>query len=254
MEQENKCTHQGHPESETQKNIDKYGLQVIAVEASDYLPSFVYSIGLTETYKHPEIICFGLSPQLGMNIINDVADLIKNGEIIEIGKVYHNIFKETPATFVKVDNRNIVDYFGVAIRHYQNNPFEALQLVWSDRNGKFPWEEDFEEDFLYKQPLLDRNVEFKFLEPKNLAIFTTRQWLENKQPILRVVHDEDGDWQFLTGDQMPDDIRIVALQELTKRDLTLNEVFDLEYGESAERDSLGGEWTRYDESEEEEES
>jgi hypothetical protein len=81
-------------------------------------------------------------------------------------------------------------------------------------------------------------------EPKNLTTFTTRQWLEDHKPILRVVHDNDGDWQFLTGDQMPEDIKIVALEELIKRDGTLNEVFDLEYGEEAEREIVGGRWER----------
>lgn len=96
---------------------------------------------------------------------------------------------------------------------------------------------------MYKQPLLDRNADFKFNEPKNLTVFTTRQWIEEQKPILRVVHDKDRDWQFLTG-EMAEDIGIAALAELIKRDHTLNEVFDLEYGEEAERDFLGGKWTR----------
>jgi hypothetical protein len=82
------------------------------------------------------------------------------------------------------------------------------------------------------------------MESKNLGIFTTRQWLELNKPILRVIHDTDGDWQFLTGDQMPDDIRIVALEQMTKRDKTLNNVFNLDYGEEAERKSIDGEWVR----------
>ncbi len=92
--------------------------------------------------------------------------------------------------------------------------------------------------------MLDRNADFKFREAKNLATFTTRQWIEQRKPILRVIHDSDGDWQFLTRDQMPDDIKIVGLEQLVLRDKTLNEVFDLEYGEEAERDFVGGKWTR----------
>lgn len=88
------------------------------------------------------------------------------------------------------------------------------------------------------------NAEFKFREPKNLTTFTTRQWLELRKPILRAIHEHDGDWQFLTGDQIPEDIRIVALEQLVLRDKTLNEVFDLDYGEAANRDSIGGHWTR----------
>ena len=92
--------------------------------------------------------------------------------------------------------------------------------------------------------MLDRNVDFKFKEQKNLGIFTTRQWLELNQSILRVVHDLDGDWQFLTGDQMPDDIRLVALEQMVIRDKTLNEVFNLDYGYSAERKFIGDEWIK----------
>ena len=198
-----------------------------------------------EKYNHPEIICFGLPTDLAHLIINDVANLIKNGEKITSYQDYDDqFFKESRAQFLPVDFRNIDDYFGGALNYYQHNKFSALQLVWTDRNDKFPWEDGFEEKFIYDQPLLDRNADFKFREAKNLGIFTTRQWLDHNRPILRVVHDTDGDWQFLTGDQEPDDIRIVALEQMVLRDPSLNEVFDLDYGQAAERDSIGDSWTK----------
>lgn len=243
-DKEHKCVDRNELLEKAKLNIDKFGLQVIMVSSTSYSPSFAYSIGLWETYKHPEIICFGLSDNLGHEIINDVAEIIKQGTTIKVGENYTGIFKDSRAEFLKVDKRNIEDYFGVALEHYKGRQFEALQLIWTDRNDKFPWEENFEKEFLYKQPLLDRNADFKFREPKNLTTFTTRQWLELGKPILRVVHDHDGDWQFLTGDQMPEDIKIVALEELILRDKTLNNVFDLDYGESADRNSLGGQWTK----------
>ena len=87
--------------------------------------------------------------------------------------------------------------------------------VWADRNDKFPWEEGFEEVFRYKQPLLDRNAEFKFREPANLCVFTSRQHLEENKPILYVVQDHDGDWQFVTGDLVtPEDRRVVVLEQM----------------------------------------
>ena len=43
---------------------------------------------------------------------------------------------------------------------------------------------------------------------------------------------------------MPEDIRLVALEQMVIRDSTLNEVFDLDYGYSMDRDSIGGEWTK----------
>jgi len=243
-EESHKCGNGDELLAKTALNIEKFGLQVIMVFATEYSPSFAYSVGLLQSYGHPEVICFGLKTDLMHILINDVAEIIKKGETIEVGRAYSNIFDNSTAEFLKVAPGNIGDYFNVAIRHYGNNHFPAIQLVWTDRNDKFPWEKDFEEEFIYKQPLLDRNTDFKFREARNLAVFTTRQWLDLQQPILHVVHNKDGDWQFLTGDQMPEDIRIVSIEGMIRKDITLNEVFDLNYGQSANRLHIGGEWTR----------
>jgi hypothetical protein len=103
--------------------------------------------------------------------------------------------------------------------------------------------------------LLDRNASFKFRESKNLAVFTTRQWLDFQQPIVEVVHDHNGDWQFLTGDQGFEDMKMITLHQIVQRDPTLNEVFNLDYGEAANRTAIGGKWLRskIEENEEEEE-
>jgi len=241
---DHKCIDKSELLARTKDNIKKYGLQVIMVGSTNYLPSFAYSIGLYTTYKHPEIICFGLPNSLGHAIINDVANLIKGGESIETYKNYDNIFKDSRAEFLPVDERSIKDYFGGALNFYETIKFPAYQLVWTDRNDKFPWEDNFEEEFLHDQPLLDRNADFKFREAKNLGIFTTRQWLELGKPILRVVHDKDGDWQFLTGDQLPEDIRLVSLEQMILKDKTLNDAFNLDYGEATERKFIGDKWTR----------
>lgn len=229
---------------QTRENIQQFGLEVIMVHPGKYLPGFAYSVGLTETYHHPEICCFGLPSKLAHEIINDIAEMIKNGQRIQTGIDYTTIFEGSKAVFLPVDHENIGDYFNVALVHYDERELDVLQLIWTDRNDRYPWEADFEEQFLYDQPLLDRNAAFKFYEPKNRTAFTTRQWLEEHKPILVVAHDHEGDWQFLTGDQEPEDIRIVALEQVVLRDPSLNELFDLEFGERAFRDVAGGEWTR----------
>ena len=43
---------------------------------------------------------------------------------------------------------------------------------------------------------------------------------------------------------MPEDIKVVALEQLVQRDKTLNDVFELGYGEAADRDYIGGQWTK----------
>ena len=52
---------------------------------------------------------------------------------------------------------------------------------------------------------------------------------------------------------MPEDIKTVALEQLVLNDKTLNDVFDLNYGEAADRDSIDKPWTRSKVDKEEEE-
>jgi hypothetical protein len=225
-------------------NVEKFGFSVILIDATDYLPSFGYTVGLLKKYNHPELIAFGLSTKNLHAILNIGAELVKNGQILTLEKVYEDFFENGNAQFLSVDSRNVPDYFGYAIWFNKTKDFPSVQLVWADRKGNYPWAEGFESDLANKQPLLDRNADFKYKESRNLAVFTTRQHLDMDKPILRVIHDKDGDWQFLSGDQMPDDARVVALEEMVKRDSSLNDLFNLDYGECADRESFGAPWVR----------
>ena len=98
-EKDHHCPSRDELLAQTKTHIDKYGLQVILVSGSGYSPSFAYSIGLFETYRQPEVICFGLSEKLGHQIINDVAELIKNGEVITTYTNYDTIFKDSRPYF-----------------------------------------------------------------------------------------------------------------------------------------------------------
>lgn len=225
-------------------HIREQGHHIAMVPPSDYLPSCAYTIGLMESYGHPELICFGMPLEILQVLLNDIAAQLKAGRKLQLYQPEADIFEYCAATFLPVDERNLGDYFGLALDHYEGKPLSAWQMVWPDANEHFPWEEGFDEQYSNLQPLLDRNAEFKFLEQSNLGIYTSRQWLEEGKPILMVLHDEEGDWQFLTGEEEDEDIRIVALASIVKSDLSLNAVFDLEYNECAERESVDALWKR----------
>ena len=180
------------------------------------------------------------------NILNYGIEMVKRGHRFKIKKKYDDFFgSERICSILRVDQRSIEDYFGYAIWYNQGQDFRALEFVWSDENRKFPWKRGFDKRLRYLQPLLDRNYNFKFLESEDLEVYTTRQYLDLKKPILCVVHEEDGDWQFLTGDPIVEgDIRPVRLGKLVKQDLSLNGAFNLDYGEYAEREAVGAAWRR----------
>jgi hypothetical protein len=241
-----KDNHEQH-NLETEKaiidNIEKFGCHLALIEDDNYLPGFVYSIGLFKNYNHPEIICFGLKSNVMGTIINHVCDLIKKGENFAVGKLYAEFLEGYNVQFIKVNEEYYPNYLGYATWFYDKSfDFPVLQLVWPDMQNNFPWDKDFNPDFTRRQPLLDRNTDFKFYEKRNLGVYTTKQIFQG-EPILYVYHNENGDWQFHASDNPKiEDAILVCLEEIIKLDPSVNNIYHLQYGWSASRKSPEEDW------------
>lgn len=224
-------------------NIEEFGCHISLLEADNYLPAFVYSIGLYKKYAHPEIICFGMKTEVMASLINHACDLIKGGEVLSPGKLYPGFLEGFKIQFIEVDKAFYHNYLGYAGWFYDMSfDFPALQIIWPDKQNNFPWDESFNADWKFKQPLLDRDTDFKFYEEKNLGIYTTKQAL-NGDPILYVYHNQNGDWQFHTSlEPNINDAKLVCLKELTNLDPSINEIYHLQYGWSAWRNSVTDDW------------
>jgi hypothetical protein len=84
-----------------------------------------------------------------------------------------------------------------------------------------------------------------FRQPRNEAALTTRQVIEEGEPILTVVHDaETGLWQFLpAGTVDKKDLVFVALSAAYfLNDRTIGQVAKLPLGWHAERSAVGQPW------------
>ncbi|AXY75987.1 DUF4262 domain-containing protein [Paraflavitalea soli] len=224
-------------------NIEKYGCHLALLEPDNYLPGFAYTIGLFKRFGHPEIICFGLKTEILGSLLNEACNRIMNGETLTTNKLYSGFLGGHQIQFLQVDKEHYQNYVGYAGWFYdQTFDFPLLQLVWPDKQGHFPWDKDFNADWKFKQPLLDRNTDFKFYEERNLGVYTTKQAFEG-DPILYIYHNDDGDWQFHTSlDPALDDAQLVCLEEITKLDPSINEIYHLQYGWWAWRDSKDDEW------------
>lgn len=224
-------------------NIEKFECHLALIEDDNYLPGFAYSIGLFKNYNHPEIICFGLKANVVGSILNRAKDLIKKGRRFTTDKLYSDFLEAYDVQFVEVNKEFYANYLGYAVWYYDKSfDFPVLQLVWPDKQNNFPWDEHFNKDYIRRQPLLDRNTDFKFYENRNLGVYTTKQVFEG-EPILYVYHNEDGDWQFHCSDNPKiEDARLVCLEEITKIDPSVNNIYHLQYGWSAWRKSPEQDW------------
>lgn len=224
-------------------NIEEFGCHIALLESDNYLPAFAYTIGLYEKYNHPEIICFGLSIDLLGSLLNHAKSLIQQGETLIPNLPYQGFLDEYDILFLEVDKAFYADYLGYASWFYNcRDVFPVLQLVWPDKQHKYPWNDDFEPKWSRLQPLLDRNIDFKFKEKRNLGVYTTKQVLDG-EPILYVCHNQDGDWQFHSSENPNiDDAKLVCLEEITKIDPSVNEIYFLQYGWRAWRNTLDDDW------------
>ena len=249
-EQEHK-NHNQAAEKRIIHDVEKYGFHLALINGDGYLPAFVYSIGLFKTYQHPEIITFGLKAEVMNHLISNIKEEIKKGTKFLTGIDYNGYLSNYPIRFIEVKKEHYPDYLGYCGWFYDRTfNFPTYQLVWTDKEGNYPWEENFFEDWKFKQPILDRNIDFKFYEERNLGVYTTQATLDGK-PILRVYHDKDGEWQF-HSEAFPkiENSRIVCLEHLVEKDKSLNKIHYLNYGQVAIRKDVKSEWEIFDNEEE----
>lgn len=125
-------------------DVDAFGWHCLSVspcegEAGE---SFTYTIGLVETFDHPEIMIFGLGNKVSHGILSNCVEMIRKGVAFQadidypgvIGAGYKVVFKKVLPEFLP-------EYFGAASRFYGDKPFNGLVMFWPDKAHQFPWQE-----------------------------------------------------------------------------------------------------------------
>jgi hypothetical protein len=233
------------PERKLLADVREYGWHVMAVGAGEDCPQFGYTIGLYHSFGHPEVIVFGLDVKVMFAIVTEIGQQIKDGNRFEDWHESSIILEGYAVCFRKVDRRHYRDHFGFARWFYQGDAFPVLQCVWPDAAGRYPWHPEFVAGLAELQPVLSDDRSWPFHEGKNRAVFTTRPVIHENRPILRVSHDEDGDWQFLCGStNRSEDGLTVSLAGILQRDPVLAELADLPEGWQAVRQGAGAPWVR----------
>jgi hypothetical protein len=127
--------------------IRKHGHSVIGT------PDFSYTVGLSDKGL-PEIICFGLDPMTSTIILNEAVKHLRAGAIkLDKPCPFCDFSNDFAAVFKKIPAELGVDYITIANQR-AGHPVNLIQLVWPDRNGRFPWEKKFDRKIVGAQTLL----------------------------------------------------------------------------------------------------
>ena len=238
----------GDDESEQRviDDVQRVGWHLVGVEGDSEGPAFVYSVGFQHSFGQPEIIIFGLNDTSTMaQIVNNIGDEIRNGSSFDDWYESDQVLNDYCCMFRNVEREYYPEYLGYAMWFYEGRDFSALQCVWPDKDGNYPWEPECSPELNEQQPLLSKGIGWPFHEGKNRAVFTTRQVLEGGYPVVLVTHDHEGNWQFLCGTtDDPKDGRLVGMATVIEKNPTILELVDLPVGWQAIRESTDRPWQR----------
>jgi len=123
-------------------NIQKFGWAVQGVLPDDDTPSYSYTIGLTETFGHPELLMMGFSPDLMMQLLNLVGDLVKGGERFGDWSASDVVVRDFSVILRLVPHAVAEQWARAASERYrrQGKPWSLLQVFLPDQAGLFPWQ------------------------------------------------------------------------------------------------------------------
>lgn len=112
---------------------------------------FTYSIGFTALLR-PEMIVMGLPQVQAHGILRSAYVAIKKGVRFLPDTYASEILQDMSVGIVEV--LEPLGEFPMTMANRIYGEISALQIVWPDMNEKFPWDPDFDPEYLQRQPLL----------------------------------------------------------------------------------------------------
>ncbi len=121
-------------------DVRKHGWQVVGVGGED-IPDWSFTVGLWHSCRIPEIAMFGLELEGLMHWVNDAAAELRGGAATEPGTLLSGVIEGYDVQIQPVDVSWHRPLLGTAVGFYRQTPVPFVQLVWPDRNHRWPSDE-----------------------------------------------------------------------------------------------------------------
>jgi hypothetical protein len=130
-----------------------FHLEVVPARGDD--PAHAFTVGLFRSFDHPEAIVFGPSPRDLEELVQILGERVRGGERFDEGTVATGILPGRPVVFRRVADRHYPAWLGHAAWYHGGLRFPAVQCVWPDEAGNFPWDRWYPRALRGQQPVLD---------------------------------------------------------------------------------------------------
>jgi hypothetical protein len=125
-------------------DVEEYGWHCRHIHDEGRLPYWTFTIGVFQTWQHPELVVFGLRDTVAHDLLNQLVERVKAGETFGPGRDYDDVLESFGCRFVRVDAQWYSPFLGYAQWFYETEDgFPVLQLVWPDEQGRYPWDEGY---------------------------------------------------------------------------------------------------------------
>ncbi|MDT5036516.1 MAG: hypothetical protein QOE03_1701 [Micromonosporaceae bacterium] len=221
---------------------------------------YAFTIGVWHSFGRPELAMFGLrEPDMQIWLNNSVRLLREGPEPPPDGAPIDGVLDRFPVQTRGIDPSWHRALFGAMCGYYGSVDMPVRQVVWPDREGRWPWDPAATATCRERQPQawvpvdahpegawrlvgeLSADWPFQQLEP-DATVMASPEVLAGTMPIVAVTHDADDAWDFLDERGYVDDATgWVFFGELYKSQPWLARFADLAADRQAWLDS-DGEW------------
>jgi hypothetical protein len=135
--------------------VGEHGWAISGRHGDEAAPPWAYSVGMWLSCQVPELVLCGLPVENGAAIINAIGARIADGADYCAGDVLDDVCP-APLALRPVESswRSSNGLLAISNAFYGMVRPPYLQVVWPDKNGRFPWEPGFQAAFDRMQPLL----------------------------------------------------------------------------------------------------
>jgi hypothetical protein len=125
--------------AELQALIQRYGWAVRRVLADPFTDAapFSYTVGLT-AFDHPEVVVTGMPFEPAQAFLNMVGERVRAGASYVAGTRDTSLTDHGDVAFIQA-----VDTAGLHAVEQVYGQVRAMQLIWPDSAGAYPWEPGF---------------------------------------------------------------------------------------------------------------